>query len=158
MKPKPKLLLRPIKAKENTTRMNENSKWKRRENAGDHVAIGLTFASDWSGGWHKSCRPIIQQAKPNQMVSDELLSTSTENCFIPCDANFMVLCSDWVLLCLTSVINFKLFLLLVLWVPSFECTRFPAPFPPAVDPCFELSHPWNPQASVKRFPAMSQIF
>ena len=69
LKTKTKLSQRPIRWKEN----NFKSQWelkldtiklpKARENAGDQVVIGFTFASDWLKEWREFFGPITEQSK-----------------------------------------------------------------------------------------------
>ena len=71
----------PIRARKVSREANENSEQKTRtfsearENASDHVAIGLSFESDWLRKWREFfSEPITELINENQS-NPELLST-----------------------------------------------------------------------------------
>ena len=73
VKPKSKQSQQPIRRKEILLRANESANKKQpkaRENAGDQVVIGFSFASDWLRKWREFFRPIAgrSKAKPKQSL------------------------------------------------------------------------------------------
>ena len=72
---------RAIKRKENTLkspwelRVKINKPSKARENAGDQVVIGVSFAFDWLREWREFSGPITEQSKVNEMQSRITLDT-----------------------------------------------------------------------------------
>ena len=72
---------RAIKRKENTLkspwelRVKISKPSKARENAGDQVVIGVSFAFDWLREWREFSGPITEQSKVNEMQSRITLDT-----------------------------------------------------------------------------------
>ena len=66
VKPKSKQSQQPIRRKEILLRANESANKKQpkaRENTGDQVVIGFSFASDWLRKWREFSEPIIERSK-----------------------------------------------------------------------------------------------
>ena len=76
VKPKPKKSQRPIRRKKNTSQSQQELKVqptkspKARENAGDQVEIGFSFASDWLREQREFFRPITERRKQKQTIPD----------------------------------------------------------------------------------------
>ena len=75
VKSKLKLMQRPIRRKENILRNQWELKQKpsklpkARENAGDQIVIGATFASDWLRSWSGFSGRITERSKTRPMLS-----------------------------------------------------------------------------------------
>ena len=83
VKPKSKQSQQPIRRKEILLRANESANKKQpkaRENAGDQVVIGFSFASDWLRKWHEFSEPIIERSKGKLKQSRITFDTQFGNC------------------------------------------------------------------------------
>lgn len=66
---------RPIRRWEIFQRTNEDSEKKRREKAGDQVAVGSSFASDWLKWW----RVFFLDQSQSVVTRDEPIKTNINN-------------------------------------------------------------------------------
>ena len=57
-----------------------NKLWKARENAGDQVTIGFSFASDWSREWRECSGPITARSKAKTNAIPDYFWRSIKNC------------------------------------------------------------------------------
>ena len=57
-----------------------NKLWKARENAGDQVTIGFSFASDWSREWRECFGPITARSKAKTNAIPDYFWRSIKNC------------------------------------------------------------------------------
>lgn len=48
-------------------RARYNKPPKERENVGEQVVIGVSFASNWLGEWYEFSRPITERSQPIRM-------------------------------------------------------------------------------------------
>ena len=55
---------------------------KARENAGDQVVIGFSFACHWSREWREFSRPITERNNTKPMQSRITFGTQLQNCSI----------------------------------------------------------------------------
>ena len=52
-----------------TPKVNTRNRSQARENAGDQVTIGFSFAFDWLRGWREFSRPITERSKAKPIQS-----------------------------------------------------------------------------------------